>query len=292
MSGGQQPTEPPPSYDSATGPSTSTPAATQQQPPQQAQQHAQQPSEGNQQQERDIENEDRPLPPGWVPQFNAQYDRFFFVDTFAKPPKSIWTHPLDDQDWLSTVPHGMDPLAYVDKLWQDMPEPTPEPAARPLPGGGAHAGMPGVRQGNVHGMQGHYPGTSAMQGGQMQMGQGMSLAQKLQVGMPVTLSELTEHFLSKMGTPEEYESKNPPSKASKMFHKKETARQRQRRHAEHKAQDVADALSYRAPGYSPYGQRYAYPGYGRGYNRAYPGLGMSGAFLGLGTGALLGAAMF
>lgn len=46
---------------------------------------------------------------------------FFFVDTMApNGPRSIWTHPLDDPEWLSTVPQGMDPLAYVYKLWADQ----------------------------------------------------------------------------------------------------------------------------------------------------------------------------
>jgi len=45
---------------------------------------------------------------------------FFFVDTMApNGPRSIWTHPLDDPEFLSTVPQGMDPLAYVYKLWAD-----------------------------------------------------------------------------------------------------------------------------------------------------------------------------
>lgn len=46
---------------------------------------------------------------------------FFFVDTLHPGgPRSIWTHPLDDPEWLSTVPQGMDPLAYVYKLWADQ----------------------------------------------------------------------------------------------------------------------------------------------------------------------------
>lgn len=120
---------------------------------------------------------------------------------------------MDNQEWLSKVPHGMTPLQYIEKLWQEYPEPTPEPRPRPLPGVGV-----GVRQGNIQGMQSHYPGTSTMQGGQVS-----HLQQLVAQGRPITLEDLTQHFLSKMGTPEEYEKKNPPSKASKLFHSKETA---------------------------------------------------------------------
>lgn len=110
--------------------------------------------------EVDIEDETRPLPPGWVPQYSDQHDRkcgcgcgcgnrpsderqpnsmevalrilglmralwdalgFFFVDTLdPNGPRSIWTHPLDDPEWKKKVPNGMDPIAYVHKLWQEV----------------------------------------------------------------------------------------------------------------------------------------------------------------------------
>jgi len=235
--------------------------------------------------ERDIEQEDRPLPPGWIPQFSEEHERFYFVDTKdPNGPRSIWWHPLDDPTWLSKVPAGMDPLVYIHKLWDEVPMPSPV---------NRQSQLPGVRQGGTANMQGHFPGTNAVQSGQQAQYGRMVNGKRV-----VTLEELTQIYLDKMGTPEEYERKNPPSKASKMFHTKETARERQRRHAEHKARDAADALSYRRPMYPPaypvgmYGPRYGYPSYGRPYGMAYPGLGMSGAFLGLGAGALLGSAMF
>jgi len=70
------------------------------------------------------------------------------------------------------------------------------------------------------------------------------------------MEDLVQHELQKMGTPEEYARKNPPSKGSKLFHHKESASKRQRRHAEHRAQDLADELAYRSPVVSPYASPY------------------------------------
>lgn len=52
---------------------------------------------------RSMEDEVRPLPPGWIRQFDEQEGHQFFVDTTANPPRSIWTHPYDDEQYLSTL---------------------------------------------------------------------------------------------------------------------------------------------------------------------------------------------
>lgn len=52
---------------------------------------------------RSMEDEVRPLPPNWVRQFDPQTHHQFFVDTSANPPRSIWHHPYDDPDYLSTL---------------------------------------------------------------------------------------------------------------------------------------------------------------------------------------------
>lgn len=94
--------------------------------------------------------------------------------------------------------------------------PTPEGPAQQLPaqGAGSTGSMPnmaaGYRQGGTHGMQPQYPGTIRIQTGQNGI-------------QRVTMEDLTQYYLSKMGSPEEYERRNPPSKVSKMFHNKETA---------------------------------------------------------------------
>jgi len=54
-------------------------------------------------QRRSMEDESRPLPTGWVRQYDSQNNHQFFVDTKADPPRSIWHHPYDDDQYLSTL---------------------------------------------------------------------------------------------------------------------------------------------------------------------------------------------
>lgn len=106
MSGTLHPTEPPPSYEAATGSSSASssipprplsristdepsPAATRNGIPPERR--------------RSMEDENRPLPPGWIRQFDPQEQHQFFVDTNADPPRSTWTHPYDDEQFLSTL---------------------------------------------------------------------------------------------------------------------------------------------------------------------------------------------
>ncbi|KAL1305982.1 hypothetical protein AAFC00_004117 [Neodothiora populina] len=52
---------------------------------------------------RSMEDEGRRLPPGWVRQYDGTNAHQFFVDTRADPPRSIWHHPYDDEQYLSTL---------------------------------------------------------------------------------------------------------------------------------------------------------------------------------------------
>ena len=92
------PNEPPPSYEvaAASGPSTHPPNTRLEVPhrtrsgiPIQAR--------------RSMEDEARPLPAGWVRQFDQKSSHQFFVDTTAKPPRSIWCHPYDDRQYLDSL---------------------------------------------------------------------------------------------------------------------------------------------------------------------------------------------
>ncbi|GAB7356157.1 hypothetical protein MBLNU459_g6749t1 [Dothideomycetes sp. NU459] len=53
---------------------------------------------------RSMEDLNRDLPPGWVRTFDPTTHHQFFVDTTADPPRSIWHHPYDDEQYLSTLP--------------------------------------------------------------------------------------------------------------------------------------------------------------------------------------------
>jgi len=46
----------------------------------------------------------RPLPEGWVRSFDAKTNHQFFVDTTKEPPRSIWHHPYDDDEYMSSLP--------------------------------------------------------------------------------------------------------------------------------------------------------------------------------------------
>lgn len=52
---------------------------------------------------RSMEDEGRPLPNGWIRQYDAKESHQFFVDTNVSPPRSIWHHPYDDDQYLSTL---------------------------------------------------------------------------------------------------------------------------------------------------------------------------------------------
>lgn len=54
----------------------------------------------------------------------------FFVDTQANPPRSIWTHPLDDPEYVSTLPLDQQPQWAAAKTKKDDPY-TPTGAAGP-----------------------------------------------------------------------------------------------------------------------------------------------------------------
>ena len=95
-----EPDAPPPSYATATGSSTAP-------KPNRNHSHLEVPQARNgipAASRRSMEDEHRPLPPGWVRQFDVHEQHQFFVDTNAKPPRSIWTHPYDDDTYLRSLP--------------------------------------------------------------------------------------------------------------------------------------------------------------------------------------------
>ena len=54
---------------------------------------------------RSMEDEGRPLPHGWIRQYDSHNHHQFFVDTNVEPPRSIWHHPYDDEQYMN----GLDP---------------------------------------------------------------------------------------------------------------------------------------------------------------------------------------
>jgi len=54
---------------------------------------------------RSMEDEERPLPEGWIRQWDTNTQHHFYVDTRANPPRSIWNHPLEDKEYLESTGH-------------------------------------------------------------------------------------------------------------------------------------------------------------------------------------------
>ncbi|KAI4169000.1 MAG: hypothetical protein LQ346_009005, partial [Caloplaca aetnensis] len=92
------PDEPPPSYDAAT--TTSQPPSAHASADQSSRRHRNGiPPEYR----RSMEDEGRPLPQGWVRQYDPDNQHQFFVDTTRDPPRSIWHHPYDDDEYMDSL---------------------------------------------------------------------------------------------------------------------------------------------------------------------------------------------
>lgn len=68
---------------------------------------------------RSMEDEHRSLPDGWVRQFDAKTSHQYFVDTRQNPPRSIWHHPYDDEEYLQTLPSAE--RERIQSLHEKMP---------------------------------------------------------------------------------------------------------------------------------------------------------------------------
>ncbi|KZP10536.1 hypothetical protein FIBSPDRAFT_203169 [Athelia psychrophila] len=47
---------------------------------------------------------DLPLPYGWIQEMDQTHGHPYWVDTKANPPRSIWTHPYEDEQYLNENP--------------------------------------------------------------------------------------------------------------------------------------------------------------------------------------------
>ena len=93
------PQDAPPSYAVATGSSTTSSKPK-------ASPHLQVPSEKNgipAEARRSMEDLQRPLPEGWVRQYDPKENHQFFVNIKADPPKSYWEHPLDIPEVVNSL---------------------------------------------------------------------------------------------------------------------------------------------------------------------------------------------
>ncbi|KAL8720937.1 MAG: hypothetical protein Q9225_002264 [Loekoesia sp. 1 TL-2023] len=91
------PNEPPPSYDAATASHTNSAQLSSSQTQHRTRNGI--PPEYR----RSMEDEGRPLPRGWVRQYDPDNHHQFFVDTTRDPPRSIWHHPYDDDEYMNSL---------------------------------------------------------------------------------------------------------------------------------------------------------------------------------------------
>ena len=149
-----------------------------------------------------------------------------------KGPRSIWVHPMDDPEWQRSVPRGMDPLEYINRLWQDQPDSASDSSSQRTSftqgqqqsqsGPTNFAGIPPI-------LQGHTQDYNDDRGyGQIQdqqysnQGPGQTQGQGGSQVQTISMKQLVQEELEKMGSPEEYARANPPGKASGLFHHKES----------------------------------------------------------------------
>ncbi|KIJ68595.1 hypothetical protein HYDPIDRAFT_106804 [Hydnomerulius pinastri MD-312] len=45
-----------------------------------------------------------PLPDGWIQEFDSSHNHPYWVDTKADPPRAIWVHPYEDEQFLNDHP--------------------------------------------------------------------------------------------------------------------------------------------------------------------------------------------
>lgn len=68
---------------------------------------------------RSMEDSIRPLPNGWIRQWDPKAKHNFFVDTLAKPPRSTWSHPYDDEQYLRDHPEAAHQQHHADHHYDE-----------------------------------------------------------------------------------------------------------------------------------------------------------------------------
>ncbi|CDR98991.1 uncharacterized protein SPSC_00683 [Sporisorium scitamineum] len=100
-----QPNEAPPSYDQVSGSSRpAAAAATSSANIASSSSHLGVPKQDEAAARKSMEDMLRPLPKGWIRQYDPSTHHNFFVDTLANPPRSIWVHPFDDEQYQREQP--------------------------------------------------------------------------------------------------------------------------------------------------------------------------------------------
>jgi len=66
-----------------------------------------------------MSSSDLPLPYGWVQEFDPKTNHPFWINTNAEPPRAIWTHPYDDEQYLREHPEIREKIESRDMKQQN-----------------------------------------------------------------------------------------------------------------------------------------------------------------------------
>ncbi|KAF8239482.1 hypothetical protein L208DRAFT_1385923 [Tricholoma matsutake] len=100
-----------------------------------------------------INPDTRPLPEGWIQQYDQNYNTWFYVQTNAKPPITRWTHPLGPVPQYtppSNNPYSNDMRAFASQPELGRPAPPYEFAEERGRGGGGGGSGSGMSTGTFH----------------------------------------------------------------------------------------------------------------------------------------------
>ncbi|KAI0307704.1 hypothetical protein B0F90DRAFT_48884 [Multifurca ochricompacta] len=77
-----------------------------------------------------MSSEQLPLPYGWVQEFDPSTNHPFWVDTKADPPRAIWTHPYEDEQYLREHPDAREKLGSLSQHRDSKESGSSKPARR------------------------------------------------------------------------------------------------------------------------------------------------------------------
>ncbi|GAA5837038.1 hypothetical protein JCM3766R1_006511 [Sporobolomyces carnicolor] len=239
-----------------------------------------------------MEDSFRELPPGWTREFDPTSQHFFYVDTKATPPRSIWVHPLDDEQFLNANPQ------YRERSRLYSPPQGAPPAAAAAPSSSNDSKHPDSKHhffsSSSHHQQGGGGASSSSSttatttsGGKKKTKDDRTLGRKLKDKMTGSTHE--ERVAQRKRQKEE------EMKAYQQYIMRRNELLKAQREGRYQTVYAAPATPYGRPmyasPYSRYGGGYGGGYYGGGYGYGRPGYGMGGAGMGAGMGLLGGLAV-
>jgi hypothetical protein len=88
---------------------------------------------------------ERPLPYGWIREVDGNSGHPFYVDTKATPPRSIWVHPFEDEQYLREHPDAGEKADHKPSQSYSAPATPPVASSSDRAGYAAPGGKPEKR---------------------------------------------------------------------------------------------------------------------------------------------------